>query len=107
MVIRNDIRKEVETFLMELENKGVHVEKSYLFGSYAKGEEHEFSDIDLALISQNFNGILHEDIKPFLDLLAKHYRIQPVTFHPRKLKEGGPLIEEIMKTGIVIDTVKK
>lgn len=105
MAVRKDIRKEVETFLEELDNRGVHIEKSYLFGSYAKGEEHEFSDIDLALISESFNGILHEDILSFLDLLAKHYRIQPVTFHPRKLQEGGPLIEEVLNTGIEIDRV--
>ena len=107
MVVRKDIKKEVEVFLEELENRGVHVEKSYLFGSFAKGDEHEFSDIDLALVSKNFNGIIHEDIKPFLDLLAKHYRIQPITFHPQKLKEGGPLIEEILNTGVAIDTVEK
>ena len=37
----------------------VHLQKVVLFGSYARGNAHEWSDVDLALISDDFNKMSH------------------------------------------------
>lgn len=39
-----------------LEAKSIHVEKLILFGSWAKGTQHEGSDIDVVVISSDFAG---------------------------------------------------
>jgi predicted nucleotidyltransferase len=41
----------VNKFLVQLKEKGIPVEAAYLFGSYARGREKEWSDIDVAVIS--------------------------------------------------------
>ena len=37
--------------------KRYNISKAYLFGSYARGEATEKSDIDLMIVPQNYNGI--------------------------------------------------
>lgn len=39
-----------------LKRKGIKVNKLILFGSYAKGNPHSHSDIDVAVISSTFNN---------------------------------------------------
>lgn len=39
-----------------LENNDIHVDKLILFGSWAKGTQQEGSDIDVVIISKDFNG---------------------------------------------------
>lgn len=43
------------------------VEKIGLFGSYAKDEQHEGSDIDLAILSSNKDFFVREDLREFLE----------------------------------------
>ncbi len=43
--------------------------KIYLFGSYAKGNWNEFSDIDVAIIVKNLN-------KDYLDVLQNLYKLR-------------------------------
>lgn len=74
------------------------VEFCYLFGSYAKGNANEKSDVDL-LISANITGIkffglveeLREKLKKKVDLLDIH-----------QLNNNQMLIQEILKDGIKI-----
>ena len=37
-----------------LEIGGIHIDKIILFGSYARGNANEYSDIDIAVISDDF-----------------------------------------------------
>ena len=77
---------------------GYEVEFCYLFGSYAKGNANEKSDVDL-LISANITGIkffglveeLREKLKKKVDLLDIH-----------QLNNNQMLIQEILKDGIKI-----
>ncbi len=39
-----------------LESKNIHVDKLILFGSWAKGTQQEGSDIDVVVVSNDFNG---------------------------------------------------
>jgi uncharacterized protein len=43
------------------------VEKIGLFGSYAKDEQHEGSDIDLAILSSNKDFFVREDLREYLE----------------------------------------
>ncbi len=47
------VRRIVREYVKALEPL-IHVERVILYGSYARGTPHEWSDIDLAVISRNF-----------------------------------------------------
>lgn len=55
---------------------GVPVSEAYLFGSAARGEFAEYSDIDLAAVSREFEGILFHDIKRQRRKLTSKFRIR-------------------------------
>lgn len=46
----SEVRKVVSSFKRGLKNTGVSFEHIYIFGSYAKGNPHVDSDIDVAVI---------------------------------------------------------
>lgn len=50
------IRATVERLIQQLNAAKLTIREAYVFGSYAKGRQTEWSDIDLALVSDHFEG---------------------------------------------------
>ena len=50
------IRKTISKYIRALKENDVNVDQAVLFGSYAKGNYSEWSDIDLAVVSKAFEG---------------------------------------------------
>jgi len=95
--------KLVIKYVGELERNKIPIEKAILFGSYAKGYAKEESDIDVALVSEVFSGDRFEDRRKIIPLRRKiDNRIEPLPFKPEDFENGGILVEEIKKTGIVV-----
>lgn len=90
-------------FANEIMKKGVHLRKVILFGSYAQNRQTEFSDIDVALVADEFEGVGFLDIPLFIDALRKHYIIQPKTFSVETYNNKDAFIQEIEKTGLSIE----
>lgn len=80
----------------------VKPEKVYLYGSYSKGQATKNSDIDVALVYDEFNG---NYIKTLGDLYFKTIdidtRIEPVIVERKKDPSG--FLYDIEKTGIEIN----
>lgn len=93
---------EVRQFLAELLELGIPLRKVILFGSFVRNQQHEWSDIDLALVADNFTGFGPEDIRPFARSLVKHCVIEPHTFSPEQFTDWNPFVKEIKRTGIGI-----
>lgn len=72
--IKQIIRELIDT----LARKGLKVEKTIVYGSYASGRAHEYSDLDVAIISSDFGGDRFEEGKM---LLQTAWRIDP-RLHP-------------------------
>lgn len=79
-----------------------------LFGSYASGEAHEDSDVDLLIIADTREK-LHERIASVLKLLRgliRYIPLSPIVLTPDELqlqlKKRNQFIEDILKTGIRI-----
>jgi len=90
-------------YLCILEKQGVSIERAYLFGSWAKGTPHKWSDIDLAIVSPSFKDWEKKTKKlaraKYLDLEA----IEPHGFHPNDFDPRvNPVAHEILKHGIRI-----
>lgn len=73
--------------------------KIILFGSYAKGKEKKWSDIDVAVILPKVKNSLDEEIKLRSLSYEVDERINPFVFSETDFRENSPLIWEIKKYG--------
>jgi len=55
--------EKVKEFINLLNQNGIDVSEAYLFGSAVSGKIEENSDIDVAVVSPKFQGILFYDIE--------------------------------------------
>ena len=92
--------KEVEEFVIDLHALGIRPKQVILFGSYARNEQHEDSDIDLAIVAEEFSGFRPEDSVLMSRALVKHVYIEPHSFRPEDFTDWNPFVAEIMRTGI-------
>jgi len=89
----------------EIKNTGLHLQKMVLYGSYAKNQQHKWSDIDVAFIADEFIGVGFEDTKLFSRIMIKYPKlnIQPRTYNTKDFSpDKDPFVEEILKNGIEI-----
>ncbi len=101
MAVTTDAIEEiVESYLQELVNNNIPIQQAIIFGSYAKGNPREESDIDIALVSQAFTGDRFADRRKLIPLRRNiDNRIEPIPFRPKDFSQGGNLVDEIKKTG--------
>lgn len=93
----------VKKYIDELQRHNIHVREAILFGSYAKGNVKEESDIDIAVISDAFTGDRFADRRKIVPFRRKiDSRIEPMPFRPESFSDGGNLVDEIKRTGIKI-----
>jgi uncharacterized protein len=79
------------------------IKEAFLFGSYARGEATEDSDIDVAIISPAFTGSWIEDSHRLGVLTwGIDTRIEPVGYRPEDFNDDHLLPNEILRTGIKI-----
>ncbi|GHT80013.1 hypothetical protein FACS189467_0970 [Bacteroidia bacterium] len=70
-----------------------------LFGSYAKGNFHEDSDIDVAVIFDNCEDEFHRDVELMVMGNDVDWRIEPHSFRTSEFTADDPLAYEVMKYG--------
>ena len=104
MLTRNAAIKTVRNYAKEINDAGVNLQKVIMFGSFAKGTQHEWSDIDVALVADNFTGVSFLDKKlfPYIGIKKPYIRIEAITYPTEYFQESDPFIEEIKNTGIEI-----
>ena len=98
-LIMNIIKKYVEKIC-----ENYKVEAIILFGSYAKGTNNEDSDIDIAIITDDFtNDIIDEELNLMRLRRKIDTRIEPHLIRIEDYKNvETPLIQEIIDTGIKV-----
>jgi predicted nucleotidyltransferase len=78
------------------------VTKAYLFGSYAKGNEHDESDIDIALVIKNMPDFFSTQ-RILMRLRRKiDLRIEPHPIKEQDFNALNPFAYEIENSGIEI-----
>jgi predicted nucleotidyltransferase len=101
---REDIIKKITVYqaLVKQSNFPMPIEAVYLFGSYAKGTANKDSDIDVALVVNNFDGDYFDIIPPIWQLRESiDFRIEPHVI-ARDTDYAG-FIDEIQRTGILVN----
>jgi predicted nucleotidyltransferase len=95
-----DVLKAVRDFLRALQRSDVRLRAAYLYGSHAAGNARSDSDIDVALVSEDFGDWLADHKRIVGALLACDTRIEPVRFRPEEFCDENPLVWEIKTKGI-------
>ncbi|OGQ04137.1 MAG: hypothetical protein A2W61_08450 [Deltaproteobacteria bacterium RIFCSPLOWO2_01_44_7] len=96
-----DIEGLLQDYIRELE-KEIRVEKVFIYGSYAHHKEHDYSDIDVAVVSPDFEGGTERD---YLILGRAALKINPLIeakpYRPTDLDNLSPVefLSEILRTG--------
>ncbi|HLB24692.1 MAG TPA: nucleotidyltransferase domain-containing protein [Nitrospirota bacterium] len=90
----------VRDYIKELKKHRIAVDRAILFGSFAKGNYREDSDIDIAIVSKDFKGVRFYDREKLVPLRRNiDIRIEPIPFRPEDFNESDPLAAEVIATG--------
>lgn len=91
-------------FRNALEKRNINVNKLILFGSYATDTFHEGSDIDVVVISRDFEGKdFWERIKIMSKAIYEVFEpIEAIAFTPQEWDAGDSIIYEYAKNGEII-----
>ena len=107
-MVRKTISKSIKNSIIKYKKKliqeGFVFDKVILFGSYAKGTAHSYSDIDIAIISKYFGK---NDFKEMSRLNALTYGVDTrIEAHPISRFDFSnpvsPFIFEVKKYGILV-----
>lgn len=89
----SELRKNLQPIFLEH-----NVKKAILFGSYSKGEETDYSDVDILVDSGlkglSFYGLLYD----ISDKLKKDVDL----FDYRQFSSSSPIFKDIQENGVVI-----
>lgn len=99
--IPNKVIEIIFKFIKEAKIDNINIEQAILFGSYAKGTQNKYSDIDLAVVSADFEGNRFKDnlklaeakLRTSIDLETHPFRIQDFSI-------DNLFVKEILKEGI-------
>lgn len=99
------IPKEIEFIISEyfelLRTNNIQIDSAYLFGSYAKGTNNIYSDIDIAVVSNYFEGVRIKDKDKIRKItLSVSSSLEVLPFNPKDFSLKNPFAKEIIETGI-------
>ena len=104
-MVERSTAKIVEDFHAILTKYGIDVDKIVLYGSYAKGRNHEDNDIDVAVVSRDFGKDRTEEGMLLFRLAGElDSRLEPVPISLDSYEHDtwNPLIYEIKENGVEI-----
>ena len=103
---RRQITTLIRRYVAALEGRGVPVERVILFGSHASGHPDEWSDIDIAVISPQFDTLSLLERYEQLGLANRdlHAPLDIVGFSPSQVAQCEPesFLSEILRTGVEV-----
>lgn len=102
--MKEDVRAQIERLKGRIITN-YDPEKIILFGSLARGDYHELSDIDMIVIKRTRKRFL-ERIGDVLSLNDTQMHLECFVYTPEEfskmIEEENPFIEEALKSGVVL-----
>lgn len=89
-------------FISRVQREGVVLDHAYLFGSFARGKTWEGSDIDVCLVSSDFQrNLTSQRYKILRSAVELDPRLEPVMYTPREFaNKYDSLAAEVKQFGI-------
>jgi uncharacterized protein len=103
MVTRETAINTAKSFVRDCKLNGLTFYKVFIFGSVAKGNMHEWSDIDLLLISDQFSENIFDNLKLYSKINIKYPIIETHPYPTNYYKNGDSFIEQVTKESIELD----
>ncbi|MBF0298524.1 MAG: nucleotidyltransferase domain-containing protein [Oligoflexia bacterium] len=92
---------------VDMINKFIYVKQAYIFGSYAYGTPNENSDLDIAIVSPDFNYLPEAPTLKMLLRAARHIdsTIEPVALTEEEINNPlpGSVAIDIKNRGIKVN----
>jgi len=87
-----------------LQGAGIPLSAFIVFGSVARNEMHDQSDVDIAVVGTSFKGDRFQEMHDIRKLRYPiSYKLQPIWFYPEHLEDKySTLAMEIKKDGILV-----
>jgi predicted nucleotidyltransferase len=97
------VKASVNELIRQLNANNLAIQQAFVFGSYATGQQTQWSDIDVALVSDRFEGNFYYDrrkVSPYAIKIDLDLEVH--AFSPEDFTEENPFVKEIVRTGIQI-----
>ena len=109
-MVARDIVGVIQNYLRTVAQKGIPVSYGVLFGSYVKGKEHKWSDIDLLVVSPLYDKkrTYKQASKLWRIAAQTDSRIEPIPVGERQYQEddASVIIEVARREGQIISLVE-
>ena len=96
------VNRIVNQYINDVRQK-MPIDKVYLYGSYAKGNPHDDSDVDLCFFSKDFESKHSWKVVSELFYIKTKYDpeflLEPNAFATSELDNDNPFVKEILRTG--------
>ena len=105
-MVERTIMTAIQRYIKALSSLGIHTHRIVLFGSFARGDANELSDIDLVVIAPEFDGV--RDIalieKLWQATISADNRIEPIPCGEQEWEtdQGRPILEIARREGVII-----
>ena len=96
----------LQRYIKALDELGIHTSRLVLFGSFARGDSNEFSDIDLVVIAPEFDRACEVAIieKLWQATISADNRIEPIPCGEQEWEtdQCRPILEIARREGVII-----
>ncbi len=104
-MVESTVIAAVKRYLAALPGLGIHPSRAVLFGSFARGQTGEYSDIDLIVIAPEFDGSRELSlVKGLWRATDSDNRIEPIPCGEQEWEtdQGRPILEIARREGVII-----
>ena len=102
-MVEKEIIEKIYKFVKELRRRKIRIAKVILYGSRVSGKAHDYSDIDVAIISPDFGKDRYREGAKLFEIASEiDTRIEPVPISLNAYENDTwiPLIYEIREKGL-------
>lgn len=101
--ISKKLEQTIREYIELLKKDKMPIQRVVLFGSYAKGKQNSWSDVDLCVVSPAFKDSWQTTQYLWQKLPRdSKFILEPVGYTPKDFKDESSLINQIKKTGVKI-----
>ena len=104
-MLQDEIIKSLQRYVSILRANGLDIQRAFLYGSFARNEQGTDSDIDVMLVSDQFNDFdINTKAKAWLYKKEVDWRIEPFTIGANRFYSDNEsaLVDAVKREGIEI-----